>query len=116
MTSVFKSFVLRTASIVTVTILLSLLTACGPSPRDVAEKIDNQETLDKSDYQCIIKYLDDFADAQVAAGDNTEELIKVNQQYPHWMTFAFALVSAPDEIRNTEAYQKLESKLDKSEN
>lgn len=110
-----KTLVCRPFSLFVAAGMLFLLTACGPTAADVAQKIDNQETLDESDYRCMIDYLDDFADAQEAAGDNREELMKINQEYPHWMSFAFALVSAPDEIRRTEAFQKLESKLDKSE-
>lgn len=97
--------------LIPITLLLAimlLLSACGPSPENVMDKIQAGTDLERSDYEtaadyvndvCVdlVRLMDDGFDDPSNNADRIAALKAVEQTYPYFISFGRALYQAPED-------------------
>lgn len=84
-----------------------------PSADDVYAKIMSGESLDDEDYESMIEYLDEFCDAGEDSPNTYEAGQEIGDEYPYFITFAIALDSAPESIKDSDDYKEVTERFAK---
>lgn len=99
---------------ITFVLLSVMMASCGPSADDVAAKLGSSATIEEADYEAMADYVtsavDDIhsliTDFDNPDGEAAHELALVDDTYPHFFTFLYALKEAPEGSVGKQVYKE----------